>query len=223
MELLNSKIKKTNFTPNKKNINMNKSIILTLLITISSLLGFSQDFDTDQESFIKSYTLENEGDFSKAVSTLKATYKADSYEYNLRLGWLDYLAGQYTESQTYYNKAISIKPLSLEAKFGLIYPLLALGKVQQAEDTYLDILKISPLETTANYRLALSYYQQKKYKEADNHLRNIINLYPFDYDIIILMAWNSYQMGKSSEARLLFQKALLNRPNDESAIEGLKL
>ena len=202
---------------------MIKSIIVIFIIMISSLVGFSQDFDTDQESFVKSYTLENEGEFSKAVSALKATYKDDSYEYNLRLGWLDYLAGQYTESQTYYNKAISIKPLSLEAKFGLIYPLLAIGKVQQAEAIYLDILRISPLETTANYRLALSYYQQKKYKEADKHLRSIINLYPFDYDIIILMAWNSFQMGKSTEARLLFQKALLNRPNDESALEGLRL
>jgi len=200
---------------------MTKSITFTLFILISSLLSFSQNFSTDQESFKTSYTLENEGNYSKAVSTLKTSYNADSYEYNLRLGWLDYLAGQYTESQSYYNKAISINPLSLEAKFGLIYPLLALGKVKLAEATYLDILKISPLETKANYRLALSYYQQKKYKEADNHLRSIINLYPFDYDIMILMAWNSFQMGKSSEARVLFQKVLLNRPDDKSALEGI--
>ena len=202
---------------------MKKISIITFAIILNSLFTYSQSFKEDVTAFDKSYSLEQEGNYSKAISLLKQSYIENSYEYNLRLGWLDYLAGQYTESSSYYNKAIEIKPMSIEARFGLIYPLLALGNISLTEKTYHDILKISPLETKANYRLALMYYQQEKFKEADKYLRTIINLFPFDYDTMILMAWNSYQMGKKSEAKVLFQKVMLNRPNDKSALEGLKL
>jgi tetratricopeptide (TPR) repeat protein len=202
---------------------MKKISIITFAIILNSLFTYSQSFKEDVTAFDKSYSLEQEGNYSKAISLLKQSYIENSYEYNLRLGWLDYLAGQYTESSSYYNKAIEIKPMSIEARFGLIYPLLALGNISLTEKTYHDILKISPLETKANYRLALMYYQQEKFKEADKYLRTIINLFPFDYDTMILMAWNSYQMGKKSDAKVLFQKVMLNRPNDKSALEGLKL
>lgn len=202
---------------------MSKQIIITLAVLLVSLSSYSQSFQDEISSFEKSYTLEYEGKYSKAVSALKQTYKENSYEYNVRLGWLDYLAGQYTESVSFYNKAIDLKPMSIEAKFGLIYPLLALGKTDQTIDTYHLILKISPMDSKANYRLGLLLYQHKRYKEADAYLKTIINIYPFDYDTIILMAWNSFQMGRSTEARLLFQKALLNNPSAESALEGLRL
>jgi len=202
---------------------MNKINIIIIAILLHSLSVFSQNFQDDVLAFEKSYKYEYEGNHSKAVSALKQSYKEDSYEYNVRIGWLDYLAGQYTESVSFYNKAIALKPMSIEAKFGLIYPLLALGKTDQTIEIYHHILKISPLDSKANYRLGLLLYQYKKYKEADAYLKNIINIYPFDYDIIILMAWNSYQMGKSTEAKLLFQKALINKPSDESALEGLRL
>jgi len=202
---------------------MKKISIITFAIILNSLFTYSQSFKEDVTAFDKSYSLEQEGNYSKAISLLKQSYIENSYEYNLRLGWLDYLAGQYTESSSYYNKAIEIKPMSIEARFGLIYPLLALGNISLTEKTYHDILKISPLETKANYRFALMYYQQEKFPEADKYLRTIINLFPFDYDTMILMAWNSYQMGKKSEAKVLFQKVMLNRPNDKSALEGLKL
>jgi len=196
-------------------------IIFSFLLM--GLQGYSQNFEQDLNSFTKSINYEVNGEYTKAISSLKKTYKEESYEYNIRLGWLDYLAGQYTESASYYRKAISIMPMSLEARFGLIYPQLALGQSNQVIDIYLDILSISPTDTKANYRLALLYYQQAKYKEADAYLRKVINLYPFDYDTIILMAWNSLNMGKSNEAHILFQKALLLNPTDESATEGLRL
>lgn len=113
--------------------------------------------------------------------------------------------------------------MSIEARNGIVYPLIALGKTNEASKIYLEILDISPNETNANYRLGLIYYQQQKYKEAEKHLNRIINIYPFDYDTLVLLAWNYFQMGKSNEAKILFQKALLFKPNDESATQGLKL
>lgn len=196
-------------------------LIFGLLLFSNNL--FSQSFQNDLQSFKESIVLEEEGKYTKAIQILKKTYQEDSYEYNMRLGWLDYLAGQYTESTTYYQKAISLKPMSIEARNGIVYPLIALGKTDETINIYKEILDISPLNSRANYRLGLTYYQIGKYKEAESHLISVINLYPFDYDTLVLLGWTYHQMGKNNDAKVLFQKALLYSPEDESATEGLKL
>ena len=50
-----------------------------------------------------------------------------------------------------------------------------------------------------------------------------VNLYPFDYDSVIMLAWTNFQLNKFREAKVLFNKSLLIRPGDESALEGLGL
>ena len=200
-----------------------KRFMLIFSFLYCSFIAFPQEFQKDMEAFRESIQLEKDGEYADAAAILKKSYKKDSYEYNLRLGWLDYLSGQYTESTTFYQKALTLKPMSIEARNGIVYPLIALGKTNEASKIYLEILDISPNETNANYRLGLIYYQQQKYKEAEKHLNRIINIYPFDYDTLVLLAWNYFQMGKSNEAKILFQKALLFKPDDESATQGLKL
>jgi len=51
----------------------------------------------------------------------------------------------------------------------------------------------------------------------------LLNRYPFDYDIIMMTAWTQFRKSETRKAKILFNKALLNRPNDSSALEGLKL
>jgi tetratricopeptide (TPR) repeat protein len=66
-------------------------------------------------------------------------------------------------------------------------------------------------------------YNKKNYKAAYSYLSKNINLYPFDYDNLILFAWTNFQLGKLREAKVLFNKVLLNKPSDSSAKEGLAL
>ena len=131
---------------------------LALLITIGVSPLFGQTFEATQQAFSKSYDYEKEGTYQKAIDELKNVYLADSYELNLRLGWLNYLQGQFTESSAYYQKAITLKPFSIEAKFGYVYPLAASGNWSLLKTQYLEILKIDPQNTLANYRLGLIYY-----------------------------------------------------------------
>jgi tetratricopeptide (TPR) repeat protein len=88
---------------------------------------------------------------------------------------------------------------------------------------YVEILKIDPQNTIANYRLGSIYYGKADYNKALGYLEKNVNLYPFDYDSIILFAWTNFKLGKLREAKVLFNKALLNRPKDSSATEGLSL
>lgn len=197
---------------------------LTLLAAI--LIGFSvtaQDYETLRNAFSESYKLEKEGDYNKAIQTLKKVFDEDSYEVNLRLGWLNYNSGMYTESASYYRKAVKLMPHSIEAKLGLVLPVYAQGNVDEVINIYQDILKIAPQNYTANYRMGSIYYGREDYTTAYKYFEKIVNMYPFDYDALHMFAWTNLKMGKVREAKVLFNKALMNRPEDSSAKQGLDL
>jgi tetratricopeptide (TPR) repeat protein len=193
------------------------------LLMISSAGLFSQNYTILQDAFAKSYELESKKKYTEAVAVLKKVYQEESYETNLRLGRVTYLAGLYTESSAYYQKAIKQKPYALEAKFGYVYPLGAMGNWDQAISQYNKILSIDPQNTYANYHLGNIYFVRKDYLKASKYLEKVVNLYPFDYDSMILYAWINFRMGKLREAQVLFHKVLLNRPKDASALEGLSM
>jgi tetratricopeptide (TPR) repeat protein len=194
------------------------------LFLFSSLSIFSQNNQaTLQAAFSKSYQYEYRGNFTDAISALKTVYQEDSYEINLRLGWVTYLAGLFTESSAYYQKAIALKPYSIEAKLGLANPASALGNWDQVITQYNDILAIDPQNSLTNYRMGSIYYGRKDYTKAEKYLEKVVNLYPFDYDSNILFAWTNLKLGKLREAQVLFNKVLLIKPTDASALEGLGL
>jgi len=174
-------------------------------------------------AFKQSYVFEKKGEYKKGIEELKKAYDANSYEINVRLGWLNYQAGVFTESIAHYQKALNIMPYSEEAKFGLILPKAAMGKWDEVVTLYKKILINSPNNTIANYRLGLIYYGKKEYNAALKHFEKVVNLYPFGYDGLLMLAWTNLQIGKLREAKVLFNKVLMYSPGDKSATEGLKL
>jgi tetratricopeptide (TPR) repeat protein len=196
------------------------SIIFFILLSNNAI---SQDFQPTRLAFEESYKNEKEGDFSHAIDQLKAVYDQDSYEINLRLGWLNYQAGLFNESIAHYQRALNLKPYAEEAKFGLVLPKAAIGKWDEVVNIYKEILKVSPNQTVANYRLGLIFYGREDYEKAHQHFKKVVDLYPFGYDALIMLAWTNYRMGKNREALILFQKSLWYFPKDPSALEGLKL
>lgn len=175
------------------------------------------------ESFIESYGLEATGNYSNAIEKIIEIYAADSYDMNIRLGWLYYNLGNYPESQKYYQIAMEILPYSIEAKMGYVLPVSGLGYWDRVVEVYISILTIDPQNTLVNYRMGAIYYERKQYEKAYDFLENVINLYPNDFDAVLLYAWTHYQMGKLKEAKVLFNKALLIKPNNASAQYGMGL
>ena len=201
-----------------------RTLIAMLLFAMFATGVYAQDNTTAlQEAFSNSYTLEKSGDYAKAAEALKKVYDEKSYEINLRLGWLTYNGGSFTEACAYYQKAIALMPYGIEARFGYISPAVALGNWDQVIAQYNEILKTDPQNTIANYRLGYIYYGKADYNKAYTYFEKNVNLYPFDYDSLIMFAWTNFKLGKLREAKVLFNKALLNRPKDSSATEGLGL
>jgi len=197
--------------------------ISLFLVTFTILTTQAQDWSAIQKSFSTSYSLETAGKYDGAASEILRIYKEDSYEINLRLGWLHYLAGHFNESEGYYQKAIKIAPKALEPMLGIVYPLSAQNKWDEVVKQYQNILLLDPKNTTVNYRMGMIQYTRKDYKTAKNFFSTVLNLYPFDYDATLMLGWCEYQLGSNSEAKTLFQKALVARPGDKSATEGLGL
>jgi len=195
-------------------------ILALLLITIP---GFTQSNNQTQIAFGKSYEAENAKNYSSAINEIKSIYDATNYVINIRLGWLNYLAKQYNESITYYDKAIALKPYGIEARLGSVKPLSALENWERVKKQYLDILAIDPQNTLANYWLGVIYYNRKDFASASKLFEKIVNLYPLDYDSIIILGWSKLMSNKPLEAKVLFQQALIIKPNDASALSGLKL
>ena len=202
-------------------IKKTKLLIFALLIFIGSN-GFAQNFESTLEAFSESYKQEAEGKYTQAAETIKKVYNENSYEINLRLGWLKYNAGMYKESASYYRKAVKLMPFSIEAKLGLVLPVYAMGNLTEVINTYYDILKIDQMNYTANYRLGAIYYGRENYTKAYAFFEKIINMYPFDYDAMNMFGWTNFRLGKLREAKVLFQKTLLYNPYDESAKLGLE-
>ena len=149
----------------------------------------------------------------------KPMYEPDSYELNLRLGWLHYQKGEMDQSMVFYRRAVNLKPYAIEPKLGLAYPYSAMAKWDDVIELYERILETDPQNSLVNYRLGLIYYNRGQYERADSYIEKTVNLYPFDYDSLLLFAWNKLMMQRTREAKVLFEKVLLANPGDESALK----
>lgn len=197
-------------------------ILKTLFIFICWISVQAQGLDRQIDAFRKSYQLEAAGEYNKAIQALREVYDEQSYETNLRLGWLCYQAGLLTESISYYNKAISLRKTSIEARMGLVLPLSTMGSWDAVLKTYLEILEFNPAHDVVLYRTGLIYYNRQDYKTAYNYFEKLLNFYPFSYDALVMSGWTNFQLGKYTEARHLFQKALLYYPDDPVITDALK-
>lgn len=194
--------------------------ILFLLVTGSIM---AQETTELRQAFEESYGYETEANYADAIKEIKSIYDPASYHINVRLGWLSYMSGQFTESAAYYQKAIELKPYAIEARFGLTYPASSMGNWAQVKNQYIKILEVDPQNTKANYYFGLMLYESADYAEAAKHFEKVANLYPFDSESVLMFAWANFQLGKTREAEVLFNEVLLIDTDNESALEGLEL
>jgi len=194
------------------------TLTAVVLVCTAPASAWAQD---QTAAFASSYAAEAKADYADAIAPIKAVYTG-TYEQNLRLGWLFFLAKNYTSSAAYYQKSVEQRPYAIEPKFGLVKPLNALGQVEKMLTLYGDILKVDPQNTQANYWSGVIYLNRKAYDRAAKFFERVVNLYPFDYDSTLSLAWTYLNLGKKAEARALYTKALLIRPGDAAATAGLK-
>jgi tetratricopeptide (TPR) repeat protein len=198
-----------------------KMFLIIILSTFSVGYLNAQAESKIQAAFAESYKAELSSNYVVGVSEIKAVYQVENYSMNARLGWLLFLAKQYTESINYYEKAIKLKPYAIEVRFGIIKDYNALESWDKVKEQYEAILKIDGQNTTSLYWLGVILYNRKDYDNAAKNFEKIVNLFPMDYGSVIMLAWTKLYQGKKADANILFNQALLLSPNDVSATSGL--
>jgi Tfp pilus assembly protein PilF len=199
--------------------------IIVIILFFTTIHVFSQDtakVSAVKKAFESSYVFEKTANYTTAIAKIKSVYDETSYEINLRLGYLYYENLSYRESEKYYKKAVALKPNSIEAKLGFALPLYSLSIWDTLKMQYEAILKLDPNNSTVNYRMGLIYYYKPDYTTALTYFQKVYDAYPFDYDNTCMMGWTMLKLKKTAEAKSYFNTVLLIRPNDSSALSGLK-
>ena len=173
----------------------------------------------------QSYEEEAKGKYQEAILVLtRASQNGDnSYLYYLRLGWLQYLAGRHVDSVNSYRKAVIVSKDSIEAKLGLMLPLMAQGKWSDAEKVGKEIVSVDMFSYSVNSRLAYIYYNLKQYKEAEAYYRKVLLYYPGDIEMQAGLAWSLLKQDKKEMAGKVFDEILRYVPNHVSANTGMKI
>jgi tetratricopeptide (TPR) repeat protein len=198
-----------------------KKLILSLLIGATFNAAKAQA-DKAAEAFNKSYAYEANKDYKNAIASLELLNLQNSYEVNLRLGWLLYLNGNYTKSVLHYKRAIELQPKSVEARMGLAYPVYAMGNMEELIKNYTEILEIDPMHYTVNTRMATIFWERKQYEQALSYVQKFLDLYPFDYTSNLIAAKIYVALGKIVEAKKCYNTCLLYSPSDADVLAALK-
>lgn len=197
--------------------------ILSILFVVTASSSFSQrTFNEKLTAFSSSYEKEYTYDYDNAILSLEKAYVENSYEMNLRLGWLYYLKTDYTKSISFYKKALAQNPNSIELKLMIVNPLSYLGNWDDIVAIYESILKNDDKNYTVNYRLALIWYNRKKSSQALTYIKKIQPLYPFDYELNLLSGKINIALGNITDAKISLQQAILYNPTATEPVELIK-
>ncbi len=198
-----------------------RRLVLSVMLVFLVVKVNAQTNIALQKAFQNSYNEESKKNYAEAISDIMPFYAENNYETNLRIGWLYYLAKNYTASQNYYTRAINVRPNAVEAKFGLIKPLSLSGSWDKVMEQYSNILKLDPQNTQANYWAGIIIYNKKQYATSAKYFAKVVALYPFDYDGNHMLGWALLFSGRKAEAKSCFERALLIKPGDTSSTDGL--
>lgn len=173
----------------------------------------------------QSYDDEATGKLADALADLDRLPepRRNTYVVQLRRGWLQYRLGQNAASVESYKKAAALAPGSVEARVGMLLPLLADRRFGTAEKSARDALRLDPNNYLATLRLAWSLYNLGQYGDALAQYRKLADAYPSDVDVRAGLGWSLVKLGRNDEAAKAFREVLEIAPKHALAREGAQL
>lgn len=176
------------------------------------------------EQFQASYDSEAVGRLQDSLAALDRVPAArrDSFVVALRRGWLLYRLGRYGEAVDAYNTAIGAGPKAVEARVGILLPLLAQRRWADVETNARAALRLDPANYLATLRLAFALYNLHRYDESAGLYRKLHDLYPSDVEVISGLGWALVKAGKAGDALPVFRAGAELAPKHALIREGVK-
>lgn len=181
-----------------------KKTLPTLILFALTCGAHAQLADaTIRNAYYSSYRYEKAQNYPDAIKTMAPVTEAfpDGYTANLRMGWLHYLQGGFATARGHYEKAIKVAPYSIEAKLGVMLPLLAQEKFEDVEAYCKMVIRIDPNNYTANLRLTYALRLQKKYDAAEEIALRLLAYFPTD--VAFLNEFGLLKVAKNERDRAI--------------------
>lgn len=171
---------------------------------------------TAKDAFATSYRYEKAQNYPDAINSL-LVIKDKGYLYDLRLGWLYYLSGNYANARLHYQSAVASAPAAIEPRLGLTLPLMAQMRYDEVESVAKQILMVDPSNFTANLRLCMVLRYQQKNSQALEIARRMLKLYPTDVSFLAEQGLLLAATSEIAEAKKSFEVVLTLDPENVTA------
>jgi len=192
--------------------------IFALLFVLSPLVCHSET-----DPWAESYRLESLTQYDAAAKSMDVIISNNgSHEFAItRRAWLNYLRGAHNESIRDYQRAIEINSESLEAKLGIMLPLLAQQRWREVSSYANNVLKTAPLNYYAHLRLMIAEEGEKNWSALARHAERMHKVYPSDASILVYLARANDWLKNDKAARKAYQAVLERIPGHIEAAQYL--
>jgi len=179
---------------------MRKLLILTFSLYCNIPFAYAET-----DPWEESYRLEEVFQYDSAINVLR-NISSKNELVSLRRGWLNYLKGAHSRSIEHYKKALQTNSQSLDARLGLILPLLKQQRWREAAVNANKVLEVAPWNYYAHVRLMKTEEALKQWEKLFKHADAVNLRYPSDATILVYLARASHKLGNTKQAKEFYNK-----------------
>jgi tetratricopeptide (TPR) repeat protein len=186
----------------------------TLLTIAAAAVLQCASAQAEESVWQNSYLFESAGKYNEAIFVME-TVPANSPDAELRLlrrGWLFYQAGKYDESIREYRLAIERNSHSIDARLGIMLPMLAFKRWREAEQVARATLELAPHNYTASVRMAIAQEGMQDWGALSKTAAMLVADYPSDATAYTYLARANAWLGKRPEALAAYSAVLARYP-----------
>ena len=181
---------------------MRKTFVILCLCLLTPIAVYA-----DTDPWRESYRLESLYQYDAALSALNGVMN-DEELLLLRRAWLNYLKGSHSKAIDYYQKAIIKNSNSLDARLGIVLPLMAQQRWREAEQNAKKVLEIAPWNYYAHVRLMEIEEALKLWPQLAKHAQSVYEHYPTDATALVYFARANHKLDKKDIAKKAYKKVL---------------
>jgi len=191
--------------------------VFLVLITFSTAAATNDSWI--KEAYSHSFHYEQTERYENAIKSLSSVVKAypKGYTVNLRLGWLYYLVGRYSNSMAHYQVASKSAPGAIEPTLGLLLPQLAQERYAEAEQTAYRIIATDYYNYYANLHLSFALRKQKKSGLALKVVNKMLVKYPTNVAFLVELGMLYMELGEGEKAAEVFTTVTILDPENVTA------
>ncbi|MGQ0708658.1 MAG: tetratricopeptide repeat protein [Rhodoferax sp.] len=186
-----------------------------LFVSLAAAMAFCAGSAMAQEAaWQSSYQLEGAGKYADAIAAIDPV-PANGPDAELRLlrrGWLYYLAGKHDDAIREYRLAAERNQRSVDARLGMVLPMLAAKRWRDADQAARAVLELAPNNYTAMVRLAIAQEGLQDWAGMVKTAAALVGSYPTDATSQVYLARANAWLGKRPDAVAAYTAVLMRYP-----------